>query len=201
MKAIFLSASVPDPRRDPIYYETADLVAIRDCVRALATVVLPHAALFWGGHPAITPLIRVVAENAGIKAPDRIRLFQSAWFSDVLPADNAEFERYELTPRQATRDSSLHTMRQRMISAAAFDAGIFIGGMEGVEQEFAMFVKDHGKARLLPIASTGGAARLIYEKEKRRLDLPRALEEDYAYPSLFRKLLDLPFEPSGGPSR
>ena len=54
---VFLSASIPDKDRDPKYYETADFVAIRDAVIAIATVVVPEYRLVWGGHPAITPLI------------------------------------------------------------------------------------------------------------------------------------------------
>ena len=60
LNQIFLSASIPLPERDPIFYQTADFIAIRDAVRALATIVIPKAHLVWGGHPAITPLIRYV---------------------------------------------------------------------------------------------------------------------------------------------
>lgn len=60
LNKIFLSASIPFPDRDKRFYDTSDIIAIRDSVRALATVVIPHAKLIWGGHPAITPLIRFV---------------------------------------------------------------------------------------------------------------------------------------------
>ena len=189
MTAIFLSASVPDPKRHQRYHSTADVIAIRDAVRAIATVALPHASLHWGGHPAITPLVRVVAESVGITGADRVRLFQSRWFSDVLPEDNAAFERYELTPREATLAESLLSMRNKMLDSAAFDAGIFIGGMEGVEEEFALFRAKHPDAAVLPVATTGAAARIVYEREKDRLSLSPALADDYAYPSLFRQLL------------
>lgn len=192
MTAIFLSASVPDPKRHERYHSTADVIAIRDAVRAIATVALPHAALHWGGHPAITPLVRVVAESVGITGADRVRLFQSRWFSEVLPDDNAAFERYELTPRKATLAESLATMRTEMLSSAAFDVGIFIGGMEGVEEEFELFRAKHPHAAVLPVATTGAAARIVYEREKNNLNLSSALADDYAYPSLFRRLLRLP---------
>ena len=192
MSAVFLSASVPDPKRHGRYHATADFVAIRDAVRALATVVLPHAALHWGGHPAITPLVRVVAESVGITGADRVRLFQSRWFSDVLPEDNAAFESYELTPRRETLEASLATMRAMMLDSAKFDAAIFIGGMEGVEEEFALFRRRHPAATVIPVATTGAAARIVYDREREALRLPAALAEDYAYPSLFRRLLTLP---------
>lgn len=130
MKSIFLSASVPLPDRHERYHGTADVIAIRDAVRALATVVLPHAALHWGGHPSITPLIRVVAQDVGVTDAVHVHLYQSAFFSKVLPDDNAAFERYVLTPAapvdKPLQPDSLKVMRETMIGAAAFAAGIFI---------------------------------------------------------------------------
>ena len=41
LKNIFLSASIPLPERDAKYFESADIVAIRDAIIALTTVVLP----------------------------------------------------------------------------------------------------------------------------------------------------------------
>ena len=196
MKSIFLSASVPLPERHERYHKTSDVIAIRDAVRALATVVLPYAELHWGGHPSITPLIRVVAQDIGVTDAAHIYLYQSAFFSDVLPTDNAAFERFVLTEAvpagRATREASLARMRQLMIEAARFDAGIFIGGMEGVEDEFDLFRERNPNATLLPIASTGAAAQLIYEREREFLNLPEELRTEYSYPTLFRRLIGLP---------
>lgn len=193
MTAVFLSASVPDPRRDPKYHSSADLVAIRDAVRALAAVVLPHATLHWGGHPAITPLVSVVARSVGITGADRVRLYQSEWFPfEQRPTANEDFERIVLTSRRNTLGESLHAMRETMLSAAPFAAAIFIGGMEGVEEEFDTFRRLNPTAPVFPVASTGGAAGQLFERERRGLGLPDALLTDYAYPTLFRQLLDLP---------
>lgn len=196
MKAIFLSASVPLPERHERYHLTSDVIAIRDAVRALATVVLPHAELHWGGHPSITPLIRVVAQDIGVTDAAHVHLYQSAFFSKILPTDNAAFERYVLTNEapegDATRERSLAAMRQTMIGATQFDAGIFIGGMEGVEEEFDLFRQLNPNATLLPIASTGAAAQLIYERERLALNLPETLITEYSYPTLFRRLIGLP---------
>jgi hypothetical protein len=191
-RAIFLSASVPDPQRHPRYFKSMDAIAIRDAARALATVALPHATLYWGGHPSITPLVRVVAESMGLTGVKRVRLYQSAWFSDVLPADNAAFESYELTPKKATFEESIAAMRDCMLQSAKFDAAIFLGGMEGVEVEFELFRKFHPNAKVLPVASTGAAAKILYDRLRDELGLPEGLLKDYAYPSLFRRLLDLP---------
>ena len=198
MRHIFLSASIPYADRDERYYSTMDIVAIRDAVRALATVVLPEATLYWGGHPAITPLIRAVAESMDFTGVDRIRLFQSAWFERELPADNAVFERVEMTPRRETREASLKLMREVMLAAATFDSGVFIGGMEGVETEFEMFRSTHPDANVLPIASTGAAAAILFYRERHNLHLSTDLAHEYAFPSLFRKLLNLPTQTKEG---
>ena len=88
---IFLSASVPLPERDPQYYKTADLIAIRDAVIALATVVLPKYRLVWGGHPSISPLIYYVLQKMDVDIQDHVTLFQSRFFEKHFPEDNNKF--------------------------------------------------------------------------------------------------------------
>jgi hypothetical protein len=166
------------------------VTGIRDAVRALVCVVLPHARLVWGGHPAITPLVRVVAEDINITGEDRVRLFQSSYFKGRLPRDNATFESVtRVRGKNNDRDASLHAMREKMISSEQFAAAVFIGGMEGVEDECRMFHAMHPNALVLPVASTGGAARMIYEKEPGRF--PPDVATNLAYPALFRRVLDL----------
>ena len=78
-------------------------------------------------------------------------------------------------------------MRNRMLNEYKFVAGVFIGGMEGVEEEYKMFIKKHPHAIILPIASTGAAAKKIYDEQF--LDKNERLVKDYAYMSLFQKYL------------
>lgn len=65
---IFLSASEPDPRRAPEYWNSRRLLNVREAVRAFCAHTLPHFPVVFGGHPAITPLVRNVAERAAIDA-------------------------------------------------------------------------------------------------------------------------------------
>jgi len=74
--SIFLSASVPDPKRAPEFAETSNSVAITSAVRALVHVTLGRRVLVWGGHPAITPMIKVVAEEMGLDYGEWVKLFQ-----------------------------------------------------------------------------------------------------------------------------
>lgn len=185
---IFLSASIPDPVRNEKYFGTADVIAIRDAVRALATVVIPKSNLIWGGHPAITPLIRYVMSAFDANVQNHITLYQSNYFIDKFPADNSFFEKVIFTKDEGSREDSLREMRFRMINDNKYDAGVFIGGMEGVEEEYEMFHIVHPRANIFPMASTGGAAKYIYEKSRLIPDL--RFVSDYAYLSLFRTLFE-----------
>lgn len=187
MKNIFLSASIPLQERDPEYIETADIIAIRDAVIALTTVVLPRHRLIWGGHPSITPLIYHVMEKLNLNIQEHITLYQSRFFEKYFPEDNNKFKNIVLTDVIDDRESSLLHMRHRMLDDFEFSAGIFIGGMEGVEEEYDMFIEKHPKALVLPIASTGAGAKKIYDE--RFTDKNERLVKDYAYMSLFQKYL------------
>lgn len=188
IKNIFLSASIPLQERDPQYIETADIIAIRDAVIALTTVVLPRYRLIWGGHPSITPLIYHVMEKLKLNIQEHVILYQSRFFEKYFPKDNNKFKNIVLTDIiDDDRGCSLLHMRQRMLDDYEFAAGIFIGGMEGVEEEYDMFIKKHHNAIILPIASTGAAARKIYDE--RFTDKNERLVKDYAYMSLFQKYL------------
>lgn len=188
MKNIFLSASIPLPERDEKYIGTADIIAIRDAVIALTTVVLPHHKLIWGGHPSITPLIYYVMERLNLNIQEHVTLYQSRFFEKYFPEDNNKFENVILTDNiNDDKAQSLLYMRNKMLDESEFSAGIFIGGMEGVEEEYDMFIKKHPKALALPIASTGAAAKKIYDE--RFTDKNERLVKDYAYMSLFQKYL------------
>ncbi len=187
LNKVFLSASIPYPDRDKKFYDTADIVSIRDAVRAIATVVIPEAHLVWGGHPSITPLIRFVLERMNVDLKKHITLYQSLFFEDKFPPDNFAFEKIVLTDKKDTRVESLSVMRRQLIYENDFCAGIFIGGMEGINDEYLMFKERHPNALILPVASTGAAAKMLYDSQPNKFD--NRLLKDYAYMALFRDLL------------
>lgn len=198
MKNIFLSASIPLPERNPKYIGTADIVAIRDSVIALSTVILPHHRLIWGGHPSITPLIYYVMDKLKLNIQDHVTIYQSKLFEKFFPEDNNKFNNVKLTDIiEGDRDKSLLHMRKRMLEEHEFAAAVFIGGMEGIdgdkekdiEGEYKMFVDRHPNALLLPIASTGGATKIIYDTVFPEELKNERFVKDYGYMSLFQKFL------------
>ena len=187
--AIFLSASVPDPRRSQEFAETADPVAIASAVSALVHVTLGRRMLVWGGHPAITPMIWVVAETYGVDYGSWVRLYQSQHFEDNFPEDNERFANVTFTADvDCDREKSLLLMRKTMLSEHPFFAAVFIGGMEGIVQEYELFAQLQPDARVLPIVSTGGATKHV---ARLLAPVPPDLEDDLDYLGLFHRHLDV----------
>ncbi|WP_433630424.1 hypothetical protein [Chryseobacterium cucumeris] len=189
LKNIFLSASIPFKERHPKYYNTADIIAIRDSVIALSTVVLPHHRLIWGGHPSITPIINYVLQKLNLSVQDHVLLYQSEFFKSSFPPDNKQFNNVIETDKYDTMQESIDHMRHRMLSEHSFAAAVFIGGMEGIEDEFKLFREYHPKALLLPVASTGAGAKLVYESFLTEELYDGRLVTDYGYMNLFKELL------------
>lgn len=210
---IFLAASIPVEGRPKKYLKTADVIAIREAVLALCNVVIPKYHLVWGGHPSITPMVNHVLlhhspkkDNAHrrLYVKDRLTLYQSLHFEKDFPPDNNQFENVQFIKmrnqygeqieatmfQESDKEESKKAMRKQMINTRTFAAGVFIGGMDGVEEEFKIFRKKHPRAILLPIASTGGAAKILYDRNNwpKPPDHER-LQRDYSYGKLFRDLL------------
>lgn len=186
---IFLSASVPDPKRAPKYAATADSVAITAAVSAFVHVVLGRRILVWGGHPAITPMIWNIAQEMSIDYGRWIRLYQSRFFQDEFPEDNERFQNVTYTTGIAgDRERSLLLMREAMFSENTFTAGVFIGGMAGIVSEFELFRQLQPKAVVVPIVSTGGA---VLEVAERLGGITPDLEDDLDYVALLHRHLGI----------
>jgi hypothetical protein len=165
MLSIFLSASIPLPHRHPKHVETADIVAIRDSIRALVNIVVPRGQIVFGGHPAITPLIRLLVRGMTKNVREHVIVYQSLFFKTQLPPEVSEFEEVRFIDAvDGDLDASLAKMRGVMIGAHNFDAAVFLGGMEGVEIEYDIFRRLHPNKPAYPIASAGAAARILFEK-------------------------------------
>ena len=184
MKKVFLSASIPSPLRNKKYYDTADFIAIREAVRALTMVVIPKTILVWGGHPAVTPIISNVLQAMNSDIKKHVMVYQSRFFEGKFPKENNDIGQIILTDiMENDREKSFQFMRSKMIKENDYVAGIFIGGMEGVEEEFDMFSKEHPDSLFMPIATTGAAAKIIYEQNPDSFD--KDLATEYAYRNLF----------------
>lgn len=162
MGAIFLSASVPVR---PPYDADARPQEIRAAVSALAQVALGRKRLVWGGHPAITPLLWAAAQSVGVEYAAAVELFQSRLYQEDFPVENKHFANVTYVDAvDGDKAKSLAAMRQAMLASAAFDAAVFIGGMDGVNDEYEMFIARWPDAACIPVAITGGASRELAKR-------------------------------------
>ncbi|MGE3993035.1 hypothetical protein [Pseudorhodoplanes sp.] len=189
-EAIFLSASVPDPRQAPDYAKSADTVAITAAVTALVYVTLGRRLLVWGGHPAITPMVLIVAESMGVDYGKWVKLYQSKLFEEDFPEENKRFQNLNLTEVvDDDREKSLRHMRERMFRENQFHAAVFIGGMGGVLDEFSLFKDLQPAAETIPLLSTGGAVLELSARE--HITFPADFSKDFDYVSLFHRYLHI----------
>lgn len=195
---IFLSASMPTKDRDHRFFDSADFIAIRDAVVALVNAIIPNYKLVWGGHPAITPIIHDIFKKRGFDYNKHITIYQSNYFSEKMPKENQQFDNVILTQEvrchadeKRNISESLAIMRKRMLTDNPIYAGVFIGGMEGVLDEYKLLkFYSNGKSKIFPIASTGAAARILYEQMSDRQEISDSrFLTDYCYVTLFNDLL------------
>ncbi|RWC10387.1 MAG: hypothetical protein EOS52_25075 [Mesorhizobium sp.] len=188
--AIFLSASIPDPRRGLEYAETADTVAITSAVSSLIHVTLGRRLLVWGGHPAITPMIWEISDSLGLEYGAWVKLYQSTYFKDEFPEDNKRFQNVTYTDAvDKDRERSLSAMRERMFADHTFSAAVFIGGMKGIIDEYELIHGMHPTAAIIPVMSTGGAT---LEVGRRLGNVPHDLVDSLDYIALFHHHLGIP---------
>ncbi|MDZ3798096.1 MAG: hypothetical protein U0T03_04760 [Xanthomonadales bacterium] len=185
MKEIFLSSSVPEHGRGN-FYESADPFLIQFAVRELLTVCLGRRRVVWGGHPSITPMVHAVCKDFGMEFEPPVVLYQSRFFENRFPEDNKYFETVLVDGVEGDLANSLVALRRAMLSRP-IQAAVFIGGMEGIFQEYAMFQELHGpNANAVALGAPGGAARQLAEDallngnrdpDLDRIDFARLLHE------------------------
>lgn len=175
MGEIFLSASVPDPG-EAHFDETANPFLIQFAVRELVTVCLGRRRIIWGGHPSITPMVHAVCSEFGMDFDAPVVLYQSEYFRSRLPKINDFFDPI-ITPKiDGDRDASLTLMRRTMLSRP-IEAAVFIGGMEGIFEEYNLCRELQPDARIIALAAPGGAASQL---AKRLQNYDQALRVDFS---------------------
>lgn len=193
-RAIFLSSGVPDSSAEHFMGE-GDTAAISSVISALLFVALGRRQIVWGGHPAITPMVWAYAEALGVDYGKWVTLYQSAYFKQDFPKENASFRNVIVTDAvPGSREKSLYVMRRRMFSENAIQSAVFAGGMRGILDEYEMLKRLSPDTTIIPILSTGGASEILGVSLGVEADLRNEL--DYVG-LLFKHLAINPNEPRG----
>jgi len=175
MREIFLSASVPASGRAD-FDETANPFLIQFAVRELVTVCLGRRRIIWGGHPSITPMVHAVCSEFGMEFDAPVVLYQSEYFRNRFPKTNDFFDPLITQEVDGDRDASLTLMRRTMLSRP-IEAAVFIGGMEGIFEEYDLCCELQPNARVIALATPGGASRQLAERLQ---NFDQALRVDFS---------------------
>ena len=195
-RAVFLSASIPDPARwdgrfEPIEVTDAVVAAAREVIGAGGKLVM-------AAHPTIAPLVLYVAADFAAAEDPPVTVFQSDLFVDVLPEATRRFEAdgvgvLEWTPRQdgdepepGKWDASLGVMRRMMLASADPVGAIFIGGMTGIDDEYRLFGEMYPERPRYPVGRPGGEARRLSLASASQVE---GLVDEDVYPALFRRVV------------
>ena len=161
---VFLSASFPSGERGERFMPY-DPSGIADAVSAFARAVLGNnGTLAFGGHPTITPLVLMISRELRVK--ESVIVFQSRWFEELRIPEVDEIEKEELgsiewTRKEDDRGDSLRIMRETMIRSRRYAGALFIGGMEGISDEYQMMKECWPDTPCIPVWGPGGAAAKI----------------------------------------
>ena len=105
-------------------------------------------------------MIWAVCQDLGIEYSDAVVLYQSRFFAEQFPQENAHFGNVVFVDAvEGEREASLLALRRAMLSRDDLEAAVFIGGMEGVLAEYEIFTEFHPSSKVVAVASPGGAAR------------------------------------------
>lgn len=226
--AIFLSASLPYGERaeryspDSIAVRDAIRALVAECAGRCSLVFGGHPAitpLVWDVATTSDTTEKVIIYQSKFfedKIIPKAKGFKNfEWTPIANENDHSAQEEYNIFCSKCVREfpdsqfcnsatklaMSLYLMRTTMIGNKEFDyrAAIFIGGMNGVEEEWVRFGELREGVPRYPIASTEGAAHLIWNTISDEADryakytdnMKRVFAEETAYRILFREIFEV----------
>lgn len=184
---IFLSAGIPTPDKVG-YYGTTNDAAIAGAVMAFTRVCAEYNIPFYfGGQPAITPLVWSVAKDYNKYFENLLTIYQSKKWEKFTPKEVVYFKKIVWAQAVEDKEESLLMMRSKMFSENNTPIAIFIGGADGVVREYELIKKISPDTKIVAFESAGGGSAEVFQKEG-LTDV--RLKDNFAYYQIFKRLLD-----------
>lgn len=183
---IFLSAGIPTPKKIK-YYGTTNDAAIASAVMAFTRVCAEYNIPFYfGGQPAITPLVWSVAKDFNKYFDSLLTIYQSRRWDKLTPKEVAYFRKIVWTTEGIDDDASLITMRTKMFTENKTTLAVFIGGADGVVSEYEMIKSLSPQTKIIAFESTGGGSADVFKMEGLSDNM---LKNNMAFYQIFKRLL------------
>lgn len=194
----FMSGSIPDPVRWKGAFEPLE---ITDAIVSFArTCLIQGHKIVTAAHPTLAPLLLYVAAELPRQEQVSIRIYQSLLFEDILPTATRRFEAEGIgeiiwteaaageEPVPGKWDESLRIMRLQMLHDTKPDAAVFVGGMEGINQEFNLFRREFPNRPTYALGHPGGEAANLDTRHTG--ELRQSLAQGNLYPVLWQAVVD-----------
>lgn len=184
---VFLSAGIPTPDKVG-YYGTTNDAAIAGAVMAFTRVCAEYNIPFYfGGQPAITPLVWSVAKDYNKYFENLLTIYQSKKWERFTPKEVIYFKKIVWAQAVEDKEESLLMMRSKMFSENNTPIAIFIGGADGVVREYELIKKISPETKIVAFESAGGGSAEVFQKEGLTDD---RLKDNFAYYQIFKRLLN-----------
>ena len=208
---VLLSASFPYGQR-ATRFPPANPAEVSDAVVAIARAVMAaNGRLVFGGHPTISPLVLMVAGEYGANGqPERVSIYQSRLFGPSITNETLALERLghgrirwiDALPGESISAGlenlgSLERMRRTMLEETQPAAAFFVGGMEGIREEYDLAREIVPAAALFPLAAPGGASAVLPIGRELPAHLRRSLRQSRLFPALVHEALRLAVDRMG----
>ena len=189
---LLISASFPSGERGE-RFQPCDAAAVADAVAAVVRVTFAmDGSVVIGGQPTITPLVLMIGSEFGLK--QRVDIFRSKWFEDKITPEtwmliDSGLGRLHWTRRCETLGESLALMRKEMLQSRPLSAAVFVGGMEGMNDEYELCAEVLPHVPKIPLAGPGGAAARLLMADVRELGLDEELIRSECYPFVAARVM------------
>jgi len=163
-RSVLLCASFPSGERGEAV-SPYDVNAIADAVTATTSAILTaNGRIVFGGHPTITPLILLIASARSKHG--LVDVYQSEWFANQITPETRRLEdlgygKIHWTKQGESLSNSLSTLRKVMLKESNPLGAIFVGGMDGLYEEYQLFREEYPDRPCIPIKGPGGAANRL----------------------------------------
>ncbi len=147
--------------------ETARLELIAETVLGLAGALEDAGVgLVFGGHPSITQMLAPLVLEPGRRKDPWLILFQHERFWDSFVEDVGVMAWMEgvtcvLTRRTGGGEdlkTEMARMRESMLEVPGIEAAVFVGGLDGIEEEYDLVKEKLPGIRRFAVGVGGGAA-------------------------------------------
>lgn len=134
-------------------------------------------------------MVHSACQNLGITNIDCATIYQSVFFKEEFPLENREFVSIRLIPAEMNVKESVASMRYHMLTENHFSAAVFIGGMNGIIDEYDLFRQHFPEAKIIAVRAGGGASATLPVANED--PLIQQFEFSREYFSLFSQALEI----------